>query len=281
MIYVRRDPTLFPKELLERAAAAQQELETLPPEDRKDFIKRKAGLWREFGAHLARMSYGKCWYSESPDPQSFFDVDHFRPKGRARRSETEVDDGYSWLAFSWENFRLSAGRSNRLNSDADAEDVLGKGDWFPLLQGSCKAHWGDRCEVDEKPVLLDPVSRDDVAMLDFRPEDGHAVPSWTCIGELRQQRAKVSIERYGLNRGALIEARKAVIRNVAEAYQCLQEFAAAGVDLNAIDLHQQQLRRATLPDAPYSRAARAKLCSLPMGAMLCAQPEDYPAVKAA
>jgi len=281
LIYVRRDPALFPKDLLARAEAAQQELEALPPEDRMDFIKKKAGLWREFGAHLARMSYGKCWYSESLDPQSFFDVDHFRPKGRARRSEAEVDDGYPWLAFSWENLRLSAGRSNRLNTEADAEDAVGKGDWFPLLEGSCKAHWGDRCEADEKQVLLDPVCRSDVAMLDFRPEDGHAVPSWTCIGEVRQQRAKVSIERYGLNRGALIEARKAVIRDIAEAYECLQELAANGADMNSIDTLVRRLRRATLPDSPYSRAARAKLCALPMGAMLCAQPEDYPVVKAA
>ena len=276
MIYVRQDHTLFPNDLLVRAKAAQQELEALPTEARKDFIKKKAGLWREFGAYLARMSYGKCWYSESPDPQSFFDVDHYRPKGRARRSENEVDDGYPWLAFSWENFRLSAGRSNRLNVDEEAEDTVGKGDWFPLLEGSCKAHWGDRCENKEKPVLLDPVCRDDVAMLDFGPEDGLAVPSWTCIGEVRQKRVKVSIERYGLNRVALVEARKAVIRSVAESYQCLQELISEGVDLKAIEIHQQQLRRATLPDAPYSRAARAKLYSLPLGAKLGAQPEDYP-----
>ena len=32
------------------------------------------------------MSYGKCWYSEAPDPQSFLDVDHYRPKLEAKRS---------------------------------------------------------------------------------------------------------------------------------------------------------------------------------------------------
>ena len=52
------------------------------------------------------MSYGKCWYSESLDPQSFFDVDHYRPKLEARRSDDVTDPGYAWLAFS-ENFRLS------------------------------------------------------------------------------------------------------------------------------------------------------------------------------
>lgn len=37
------------------------------------------------------------------------DVDHFRPKAEAKRTEDLVDaDGYAWLAFDWENFRLSA-----------------------------------------------------------------------------------------------------------------------------------------------------------------------------
>jgi hypothetical protein len=52
------------------------------------------------------MSYGKCWYSESLDPQSFFDVDHFRPKAEAIRSEHEKYDCYPSLAFSWENFQV-------------------------------------------------------------------------------------------------------------------------------------------------------------------------------
>src|SRR4029434_1678748 len=43
------------------------------------------------------MSYGKCWYSESLDPQSFFDVDHYRPKLEARRSNDVTYPGYEWL----------------------------------------------------------------------------------------------------------------------------------------------------------------------------------------
>jgi hypothetical protein len=87
VIYVRRDPALIPEKLLRVAERAQTELETVPEAERAAFIKRKSHIWRVFGRYLAKMSYGKCWYSESRDAQSFFDVDHFRPKAEATRSE--------------------------------------------------------------------------------------------------------------------------------------------------------------------------------------------------
>lgn len=162
MIYVKRDPALIPEKVLKIAERAQQDLEALPPEERKAFIEKKSHVWRAFGRYLAKMSYGKCWYSESDDPQSFFDVDHFRPKKAAKRADGVEDDGYPWLAFSWENFRYSAGRSNRLNTDEGTEAVVGKGSWFPLLEGSVKADWNHRCENKEGAVLLDPTKQQDV-----------------------------------------------------------------------------------------------------------------------
>ena len=94
MIYVRRDPTLIPERLLRVAERAQSELEALPPAERVPFIKKKSHIWRAFARVLASMSFGKCWYSESLDAQSFYDVDHFRPKAEAVRAEGEIDDGY-------------------------------------------------------------------------------------------------------------------------------------------------------------------------------------------
>ena len=113
MIYVRRDPALIPENILKAAEEAQAKLEGLPQEERAAFIKENAKIWRSFKDHLAKMSYGKCWYSESNDPQSFFDVDHFRPKSEAKRSEAEKDEGYPWLAFSWENFLILVAEQNK------------------------------------------------------------------------------------------------------------------------------------------------------------------------
>lgn len=275
MIFVRRDPRLIPEKVIKVAVRAQQELEAAAPADRKAFIEKKAHVWRAFGRHLAKMSYGKCWYSESNDPQSFFDVDHFRPKKAARRAEGVEDDGYPWLAFSWENFRYSAGRSNRLSTDESTAEVVGKGSWFPLLDGSVHAHWANRCEANEAAVLIDPTERNDVDLIEINSEDGRACPSVICIGPAKLERAKRSIEIYGLNLGNLITARKRVMRDVQDDYHTLMDICQAGCDMEAVNRLQVKLRRATLPDAPYAKAARAKIQSLlPYGPQFCAQPED-------
>lgn len=278
MIFVRRDPRLIPEKVLKVAVRAQQELEATAPADRKAYIEKKAHVWRAFGRYLAKMSYGKCWYSESNDPQSFFDVDHFRPKKAGRRADGVEDEGYPWLAFSWENFRYSAGRSNRLNTDETTEEVVGKGSWFPLQNGSVRAEWTNRCEAKEAAVLLDPTERNDVDLIDINAEDGRACPSVTCIGTAKLERAKRSIEIYGLNLGNLITARKRVMRDVQDDYQTLMDICQAGQDMDAVNRLRTKLRRATLPDAPYAKAARAKMQSLhPYGPQFCAQPEDEPA----
>lgn len=276
MIYVKCDPALVPKKLLDVAARAQLELEAKLPAERKAYIERKAHIWRAFARHLAKMSYGKCWYSESNDPQSFFDVDHFRPKKAAKRLDSSEDDGYPWLAFSLENFRYSAGRSNRLSTDENTDQVVGKGSWFPLLVGSSIATWADRCLKKEQPILLDPTVRSDVTLIDVNPDDGRATPSQTCLGPVKQLRATKSIEIYGLNLGNLITARKRAMRQVTDDYQNLMDVVGAGHDMAAVDRLQAQLVRATSSDAPYARAARAKLVAMGAAAF-CAQPEDAPA----
>jgi len=273
VIYVRRDPGLIPEKVLRVAERAQEKLEALPQGQRAAYIKKKSHVWRGFARYLAKMSYGKCWYSEGNDPQSFFDVDHFRPKRAAKRSDTSEDDGYPWLAFSYENFRYSAGRSNRLSTDEETELVVGKGSWFPLLDGSPLATWDNRCLDQEQPVLLDPTVRSDVGLIDINPDDGRATPSQTCLGSRKQLRAIKSIEIYGLNLGNLITARKRAMRQVSDDYQNLMDIVSTGNDMAAVERLQAQLLRATLSSAPYARAARAKLFA--MGAApFCAQPED-------
>lgn len=278
MIYVQRDPNLIPEKLLRVAERAQQKLEELPADQRVEFIKKKSHIWRSFARHLRQMSYGKCWYSEADDPQSFFDVDHFRPKSEARRSDQIVDEGYPWLAFSWDNFRYAAQRSNRLSTDEETDETVGKGSWFPLIEGSRVACWNDRCEAEEQPVLLDPTNPDDVALVGV-DETGAVCPSRFCVGS-GVQRVERSIELYGLNLPRLTEARRRVMRGVGEQYELLMQHLTAAkehpqaADKLAIDTQVASLRSATLPRNRFSRAARAQLSLMPHGLELCALPED-------
>jgi hypothetical protein len=278
VIYVNRYVGLIPQEALEAAVEAQQQLETLPADQRATFIKRNASIWRAFKAYLSQMSYGKCWYSECPEVQSFLDVDHYRPKLEAKRSENECDPGYDWLAFSWENLRLAAQRSNRRSTNEETQSTEGKGSWFPLLDGSPRASWAHRCECDELPVLLDPTLRRDVDLIDVNAA-GRMVPSMTCIGS-GLARVERSIELYGLNLPKLTDARKRVMRNLIDLHTTLMDNIAAGIDYplaaDALPISRlvSQIRRLTLPCSPYSKAARAQLQLLSGGASLCAQPED-------
>jgi len=277
MIYVRRDSSLIPEKLLKVAERAQRELEALPADERPVFIKKKSHVWRAFARYLSQMSYGKCWYSESPDPQSFFDVDHYRPKLEARRSDDVTDSGYEWLAFSWENFRLSAQRSNRVSKNEGTDENQGKGNWFPLLKTSPKACWENRCEDTEQPMLLDPVKRADVQLIDVQ-DDGRMGLSRICIGSARL-RVERSIEIYGLNLPRLKEARLRVMREVSELHSVLfqmLEAAASAVDVAdkmPIAKQVESIRSKTLPSSAYSKAARVQLMLLG-AAWLCAQPEE-------
>jgi hypothetical protein len=282
VIYVNRNTGFIPREVLDAAVEAQQQLEALPEDQRAAFIKRKSDIWRAFKAYLSAMSYGKCWYSECPEVQSFLDVDHYRPKLEAKRSGGECDPGYDWLAFSWDNFRLAAQRSNRRSTNEVTGEIEGKGSWFPLLDGSPKASWGHRCESNELPMLLDPTLRQDVRLVEVNAE-GRMSPSRYCIGSART-RVDRSIEIYGLNLPRLTDARKLIMRDVNELHTSLAELVEVGeehpraADKLPVQRVLEQIRRTTMPSSPYSKAARAQLLLLPFGAQLCAQPEEMPAL---
>lgn len=280
MIYVRRNPALIPEKVLKVAERAQAALEALPPEERVAFIKKKSHVWTGFKKYLAKMSYGKCWYSESHDPQSFFDVDHFRPKGEAQRVDGGLKDGgYPWLAFDWDNFRYSAGRSNRLSTDEDTDLTVGKGSWFPLCPGSPVADWGNRDTISERPILLDPTNPHDMRLL-LVGALGSIEPSATCVGTNRERVAK-SAMYYGLNLPLLTEARSKVMREIQEMVEILLQTVAAAdavplaADLLPVPQQADLITSKTMPNSAFALAARSRLIELGL-AHLIARPEEYP-----
>jgi len=267
VIYIKRDISLIPDKIMKVAQRAQNQLENLPVEERSHFIKKKAHIWRSFSKYLSKMSYGKCWYSECKDAGANFDVDHFRPKAEAKRCEIITDvDGYAWLAFDWENFRLAAQNTNRLNKDEITGITFGKGSWFPLLDGSSKACWDDRCIEQEKPLLIDPVNKNDLEYIDF-DELGRFVPNIICVGETERRIAE-SARYYGLNLEKMREARFEVMKEVKDLYETIIENAKVikkiGDDapMNSIKKQLEQLKAKTRADAVFSLAARIQLQKL-------------------
>ncbi|MGS5087082.1 hypothetical protein ACVC7V_11285 [Hydrogenophaga sp. A37] len=286
MIYVRRDPSLIPEKVLRVAERAQAQLEILAPDKRSEFIEKKSHVWRGFARYLAKMSYGKCWYSESDCVQSFKDVDHYRPKKQAKRSDTESDDGYPWLSFSWDNFRLAAQRSNQINRDDDTEESVGKGAWFPLMQGSMRATWDDRCLDVERPLLLDPARLADVRLIEVTAE-GRMGPTKLCLGAADRTRVEETVKRLSLDLPGLVSARKQAMRLVQELVELLEqkrsaaeisEAASAFITTNMPAAGQiDMLQRLTGPQRPYASAARAQLRLMGYGE-LCVPVEQAGAV---
>jgi hypothetical protein len=198
-------------------------------------------------SYLSGMSHGKCWYSEAREAVSRYQVDHFRPHGRSKQAATQYSEGYSWLAFDIENFRLAGVLCNTVNQEF-SEHSVGKGDWFPLVDPACRATLKSRDTSKETPVLLDPTDPDEPYKLWF-DEDGNVAPD---IKLSPDQRASVeqAIVCLGLRQSRLNERRRTVLRRATRA-------ALRFKDVNRVPMGTRNVR-----DTAYLNEARAELLAM-------------------
>lgn len=148
-------------------------------DQKKEYIKTHPE-WNQLQPIMLELSNNKCWYSEGPIGPNDFEVDHFRPKSRSKQkldytnpkstSIIHKPNGYWWLAYEWNNYRLSGGLANKRRRDrlGDSEEVHGKGDFFPLdctdVGRVANDEENTNCEI---PILLDPLNHEDVSLLTF------------------------------------------------------------------------------------------------------------------
>jgi len=216
MIYISIDGQAPPQVWLDKANSITQELEDAPDEEeRNKIIKNNESVWKELKTWLLSLSNGKCWFSEAKDIYSHFDVEHFRPKRRAKDIDGSEREGYWWLAFDWTNFRICGNVGNRQ-----------KGTFFPLRAGHC-ATSANRNVDDELCYLLDPTDRRDPDLLSFN-ELGEAMPMPSC-GKWERESVEESIELFKFNRHPpLVEARREVWnrcrQRIAECENLLLEY---------------------------------------------------------
>jgi hypothetical protein len=121
--------------------------------------------WGQLKPWLASLSGGKCWFSETRDLYSHYDVEHFRPKKERKSKDGSKTDGYWWLAFNYLNLRLCGNVGNRK-----------KGGWFPLQPGSLCSSFDNQCHDMEVPYFIDPIDIEDVKLVAF-DEEGNLVPN--------------------------------------------------------------------------------------------------------
>ena len=164
---------------------------------RSAYIK-KNGSWGLLKKWLANASGHKCWYCEAKSIRAPFDVDHFRPKLGITVDGVKLasHDGYYWLAYEWQNFRLSCQRCNRPERD-DTDNLHGKANEFPIRDET------QRCALPagpldmESPRLLDPCVQADCELL-AHGIDGEVKPV-APAGTWEYQRARYTINQLGFN----------------------------------------------------------------------------------
>jgi hypothetical protein len=176
MIYVHRDWSKIPKAKLDALKAFSDALDAIVGiAERKAFINDNRDEWSKVRQELALMSFGKCWYTEAREAVSRYQTDHFRPHGRAKQAEKLYLEGYCWLAFDIENFRIVGVLANTQNQEY-SDETVGKADWFPLIEPEKRATLVSRSLANESPILLDPVEQSDPNKISFN-DNGEAHPS--------------------------------------------------------------------------------------------------------
>ncbi|MFZ2956556.1 MAG: hypothetical protein WA705_06675 [Candidatus Ozemobacteraceae bacterium] len=164
---------------------------------RHKIIDDNSAVWGELKQWLLSISHGKCWFSEAKDCFNHWDVEHYRPKKSAKDEDGTEHEGYWWLAFDWNNFRICGNAGNRK-----------KGTFFPLRSGCSRCSpCGDHRSED--PLLLDPIDEDDPGLISFNLE-GRAIPAAHVSDPWEKKRVKYSVERYNLDFPPLMDKRKTV-----------------------------------------------------------------------
>lgn len=170
-------------------------------DERSEYMKAHTD-WNEWQKLMFDFNFGKCWYSESPANSNHWSIEHFRPKNRAKIGEKKKDilvDGYWWLAYNVDNFLLAGSIINIRRQDifSEEDEVLGKGNLFPLKLDVCQPckPFGNRDA--EVCYLLNPTKFQDTQMITY-DEDGEPIPTYPA-GTFEHEKAAKSIPILGLN----------------------------------------------------------------------------------
>jgi hypothetical protein len=181
-----------PQDWIDKAEAATTKLRlATTPEERQVIIEQNKNLWTDDRIRnwLLKQFSNKCWYSEAHDTVAPYHVDHYRPKGRAKDLEGNACDGYWWLAFAWQNYRICGQLIN-----------VKKLDVFPIVEGA-RATCDDAVSLQlEAPLLIDPTT-EQARLISYEKEDDSciAVSAGGADGS-DKVRADQTIEILGLNR---------------------------------------------------------------------------------
>jgi hypothetical protein len=245
------------RKALDELSATQRIINALPDDQRGKAIKGNSDKWSALKQDLWKLGDMKCWYSEANIECNLAEVEHFRPK---RRVTGEHHPGYWWCAFKWENYRIAHPLVNKRLTDYQTGKLGGKGCYFPLRNG-CPRATCEKEQIDEEPVLLDPVSVSDCELIVFDSSNGVPIPKYSGTeDEWHHYRAKESINFYHLDEGSWNAAREDIMKAVSNICDRLLDLkATTPFDANEYDRVLEDLNEYLNPYAQFLSAAKQVL----------------------
>lgn len=200
----------------------------------------------------------KCWFSEAILQQGEGHIEHYRPKGRLSGAK---HDGYKWRTFDWRNLRLAHPTVNFRRTDFLTKRKMGKGSYFPLRDPARRANNAAE-EINEEPVLLDPVVPSDTLLIAFDEPSGAPRPGFNEEEEeWLHRRAAASIDYYHLDEGTWNAKRADLMSTVKVLCNQLEELAVENQrDETAYNQKIDEIVAYLSPFAEFSSACRQVVC---------------------
>lgn len=221
MILVNRSLVQAPEVLVRKGALELKAYKKHSKGVGKNSFEFKAYKDPEVKEALMKLFHKKCAYCESIMLHvSPADIDHFRPKSRARRKKFKPKYiGYFWLAAEWSNLLPSCIICNRPNtlevSGSPGSILVGKHDNFPVDDEYERCIRPDPIQfaAEEKVrLLLNPCidnGNEYFIYDDSIGTEGVILPRPNLRG-IKKRKAQMSIETYGLHRVDLVLQRAAL-----------------------------------------------------------------------
>lgn len=247
-ISIKELKKIIPNELIDEFEDLTQMIKNMSDEEAKALIRYEGNIWSKLKPYFEVYFHGKCWYTESRNPMSNNDMDHFRPKSEVK--EDQNHNGYWWLAYNFENYRFSCQYSNRFKTNEDLNETGGKNAKFPLLNPDERNH-NPNSRHAERPELLDPCNEADHGYLTY-----DFAGNCQCLKSHSAYLKRFESTRliYNLNYPTLVEDRKILYSDILE----LTELGDLCVDnADAIKKVQNILQKKMSHEAPYSLAAES------------------------
>jgi hypothetical protein len=276
MIYINPDSISPGAAWEKRASDLTTELKRQPDTERSKFIEdHRDETWGHptLLKALRAVVGNKCWYSEVPLEGADPNVDHFRPKGRVREVDENLQDtkrtspGYWWLAFEPRNFRLASMHSNqrRVNKNTSG----GKSDYFPI-RGERAPEGTDWGCIVEDVLALDPCSASDVALLWFDPDGNPCIASWRDkpTSAANEERVRVTIWLYHLDKVEIQTKRAQHVEDIrkdllkANVDYMLWDSTSATPNIQAKNSFDKKVAEIKKKIDPKAEFAGAKQCAV-------------------